>query len=91
MVLALDRIVDWKPTDAKYLDNDLVDIDDYFDEIVGVTNNPRQLECKVVLKFEENWFRYVETKPIHGSMKVINREDHIVELHLKTNKELPEI
>lgn len=88
MVLALDRIVDWKPTDAKYLDNDLVNIDDYFDEIVGVTNNPRQLECKVVLKFEENWFRYVETKPIHGSMKVINREDHIVELHLKTNKEL---
>lgn len=86
--IPLDRIEDIKPSKIKYMENDLAEFEDYFDDIVGVTQRPGQEECKVRLKFDQARFPYVLTKPLHGSMKIKDKENGIVELSLKPNKEL---
>ena len=84
----LDRIVSCKRTKIKYIENDLVDFDEYFDDIIGVTVNPNQKEFSVVLKFDKARFPYVISKPLHGSMRINDKENGIVELRLQPNKEL---
>ena len=84
----LDRIVSCKRTKIKYIENDLVDFDEYFDDIIGVTVNPNQKEFSVLLKFDKARFPYVISKPLHGSMRIKDKENGIVELQLKPNKEL---
>ena len=84
----LDRIVNCQSSSIRYINNDLVDFDEYFDDIIGVTMNRNQKEYKVILKFDEGRFPYIVSKPIHGSMKIRDKENHIVELNLKPNKEL---
>lgn len=84
----LDRIVTCNPTNITYQKNDLVDFEEYFDDIIGVTMQPNQTEWKVLLQFDKARFPYILSKPIHGSMRVKDRDNGIVELCLKPNKEL---
>lgn len=84
----LDRIVDCTTTKITYIKNDLVDFEEYFDDIIGVSMYPNQNECKVLLKFDAERFPYIISKPIHGSMKTVDKENCIIELNLKPNKEL---
>ena len=84
----LDRIVDCITTNITYIKNDLVDFEDYFDDIIGVTKYPEQSECRIMLKFDAERFPYILSKPIHGSMKIVDKKNCIIELNLKPNKEL---
>lgn len=84
----LDRIVDCITTNITYIKNNLVDFEDYFNDIIGVTKYPEQSECKVLLKFNTERFPYILSKPIHGSMKIVDKKNCIIELNLKPNKEL---
>lgn len=84
----LDRIVDCITTNITYIKNDLVDFEDYFDDIIGVTKFPGQSECRVLLKFDAERFPYILSKPIHGSMKIVDKKNCIIELNLKPNKKL---
>ena len=58
------------------------------DNIVGVTIDWNADIEKVKLKFSENRFPYVLTKPLHESQTVIDEEERIVQINVIPNKEL---
>jgi predicted DNA-binding transcriptional regulator YafY len=68
--LALDRIVDIKRLSKEYIEkSDELDFDDYFDDIVGVSFPENGEVEEVILKVTKKHWPYIQTKPIHGSMK----------------------
>lgn len=88
--LALDRIVSFREIKMTYVDNNYVDFDEYFEDIIGVTINENANLTKVILAISKNRWAYIDTKPIHGSQKVISRgQDYtMIELNMIINKEL---
>jgi len=86
--IPLDRIISFEQVNIPYIKNTSIDFNEYFDDVVGVTiPNGAQVE-KVVLQFEKERFPYVVSKPLHGSMKILDRDNGIVELSVIPNKEL---
>ena len=64
--LSLDRIISIEEAKIEYIENDLVDFEEYFEDIIGVSieNEPVQT---VVLKVEKSLLPYIQTKPLHES------------------------
>lgn len=87
----LDRIVKLEHLNKPYIDTD-VDFEEYFDDIVGVSNYKGHLVEKVVLKVSNKSIDYIRTKPIHWSqteLKELGTEsDAFFQLKLKINTEL---
>lgn len=81
--LPLDRIVGMKPQDDLFIENADINFEDYFEDVVGVTVDKTVLVDDVLLKVDNKLWRYIETKPIHGSQKVIERSDAWVKVKLK--------
>lgn len=66
--IALDRIVEIKNSDSKYIPNETDWENDYFYDFVGVTKTEDELiELKIELNPEQ--VPYIRTKPIHVSQK----------------------
>lgn len=91
-IMALDRIKKIKTANTKYKEVDFSAID-YFDEIIGVTNIKEELSQDVILKFSQNRYRYVKSKPLHGTQfdyKDANNNtiENTVGINVKYNKEL---
>jgi predicted DNA-binding transcriptional regulator YafY len=61
-----------------------IDFEEYFDDILGVTNPEEQDVEEVVLEFTDHRLPYVLSKPIHGSQKFKEGQVH---LSLKINRE----
>ena len=80
-VIALD--------DISYQPNDM-DLEEYFDDIIGVTRHSNEPLEKIRLKIFEPSVPYVLTKPFHASQRHIETKDHstIIELKLRWNFEL---
>ena len=73
--IALDRIVKLEENEGKFQENNSIDFSHYFGDVVGVTvNKEKQIE-RVVLSVENTLLPYIETKPLHGTQKVIFRGD----------------
>jgi predicted DNA-binding transcriptional regulator YafY len=88
--LALDRIEEIKETQEAYIENETIDFDEYFDDVVGVTVNTGKEPVKILLQISKERWPYIETKPLHGSQKLkLKMEDYItIELYLQLNREL---
>lgn len=86
--LALDRIIELKEIKKKHLTNTNENFDEYFEDIVGVT--AIGAAQKVILKVDSDLYPYIETKPLHGSQKVVEKaKDYVVlSFELKLNYEL---
>jgi predicted DNA-binding transcriptional regulator YafY len=86
--LALDRMEKISSANTPFIENNIVDFDDYFEDIVGVTVLDKEIE-KIVLEIDNVLFPYVETKPLHGSQKIKQRSDKTttIELNLIINYE----
>lgn len=87
----LDRIVKLEHLSKPYIDTD-VNFEEYFDDIVGVSNyKDRQVE-KVLLKVSRKSIDYIRTKPLHWSQAELKEletaEDVFLQLRLKVNTEL---
>ena len=82
--LALDRIQTITSTNTKYEVND-IDFDEYFDDIIGVSNNLNQDLQRIKIKLTDHIIPYITSKPLHGSQKI---EGNILTLELKHNYEL---
>lgn len=88
---ALDRIQNVKLLNKDFIPADW-DIDEYFDDIVGVSNNVNDKVETVVLKVQRKCFNYINTKPLHGTQAKLHdleTEEHIfLKLRVKVNVEL---
>jgi predicted DNA-binding transcriptional regulator YafY len=73
-----------------FIENNIVDFDEYFEDIIGVTlNNDAQL-TKILIEIKNERWPYIDTKPIHGSQKVKskNHDCTTIELNMIINLEL---
>jgi predicted DNA-binding transcriptional regulator YafY len=88
--LALDRIENLKEASINYRENTTVDFEEYFEDAIGVSVGQDQQPERVVLKIANTLWPYIDTKPLHGSQKILAKnEDHIeVELSVIINYEL---
>lgn len=88
--LAIDRIEAIEDSKTDYIVNNQINFDEYFEDVVGVSiYNNSEVEV-VIIKASNNVFPYIESKPIHESQRVINKDinDVTFELKLKINHEL---
>lgn len=91
-IMALDRIKKIKTANTKYKEVDFSAID-YFDEIIGVTNIKEELSQDVILKFSQNRYQYVKSKPLHGTQFDYkdadnNSVENTIGINVKYNREL---
>lgn len=87
--LALDRIETILPTTAQYKENCMIDFDEYFEDVIGVTVHDNAPE-RILIEVDNSLTPYIETKPLHGSQKIKDRtsQSTTIELHLIVNYEL---
>lgn len=86
---ALDRIVKFSIANVRFVENDQIDYETYFDDIVGVTHDRKHPDVEhVVLKFARERFPYVVSKPIHQSQQIVNAEDGTLSIDVRINREL---
>lgn len=87
--LALDRIIEIKEANKQFIENETIDFEEYFDDVVGVTVLEKKGPIKILLQISKKLFPYIENKPIHGSQKLRkrNNEGAIIELSLQLNYE----
>ena len=86
---ALDRIVKFSVAKVPFVENDQIDYETYFDDIVGVTHDRRHPDIEhVVLRFAKERFPYVVSKPIHQSQQIVNAEEGKLSIDVRINREL---
>lgn len=85
----LDRILSVKLAHVPYRETD-INFDEYFSDMIGVSRRNGQEPEDVVLRFPKDQYKYVATKPWHGSQKVVDENDSTVTLqfHVVLNYEL---
>lgn len=86
--LPLDRMVDIEPMHIEYIPNKNFNFEEYFEDVIGVSVPMSGTPDKVVLKFEKSRFPYVETKPLHPSQRIIDKDECIVQIEVHQNSEL---
>lgn len=92
----LHSIESIEPWNTKFIDPDMEDIQEYFDEFVGVTPDREHGAQKVYLRFDPlRYQKYVSTKPLSGSQKLVSKDSPyydadkpVVELDIHCNREL---
>lgn len=89
---ALDRIVGFKAKKTKkYHEVDIDWEDDFFYDIIGVSNDPEETAQLIKLQFLNGRGHYVETKPMHHSQKKmvwIDKTTSETTIFVKVNREL---
>lgn len=87
----LDRIVKLEHLSKPYIETD-VDFEEYFDNIVGVSNYKKRSAETVVLKVSNKSIDYIRTKPLHWTQTELKElgtdSDAFFQLRLKVNTEL---
>jgi len=89
--LALDRIVEFQElTKEPYVEYDGVDLETYYDNLIGVTKNEKDKVHKVVLFITPQDAPYVLTKPLHHSQKLLERSERgtVISIEVVWNMEL---
>ena len=80
--LALDRLIDVEVLDKIFIETDL-DFKEYFEDIIGVTFNEKKQATNIILRVDKSLWPYIETKPLHGSQKVIQKGENYVDIKLE--------
>jgi predicted DNA-binding transcriptional regulator YafY len=81
--LAIDRITGIQEIKSQFHQNDSIDWQEYFEDIIGVTKPEKGVLENVVLHFFDKTGNYIETKPLHGSQRSNWIDDHILEVRLQ--------
>jgi len=81
--LAIDRIQSIEESRETYVVNNKIDFEEYFEDIVGVSVKEGAAIQKIVIKITGMVWPYIESKPLHGSQKVIRKNDSNVEIELR--------
>ena len=85
----LDRILSVKLAHVPYRET-RIDFDEYFSDMIGVSRKDGQQSEVVILRYPKDQYKYVATKPWHGSQKILeeNNDYVIVQLDVILNYEL---
>lgn len=90
--LALDRIIDMSVADGEtYIENNVIDPDTFFDNLIGVTKNINDKAKTVRFWASPAQVPYIETKPLHKSQFVVQRNEDgsaIFQMEVVLNYEL---
>jgi len=88
--MALDRVVEINEIDIDFEKQTIVDFEEFFEDMIGVTLPIGKATQKVLLKINASSWPYIKTKPLHGSQKIkeVNDEFTLIELNLIINYEL---
>lgn len=91
--LALDRIKGVEHSSLEFDNSQLIDFQEYFDDIIGVTMPKNQTLTKVILQASSSQAPYIKTKPLHGSQKKIEEQDgtYIFSIEVIPNYELKKV
>lgn len=74
MILALDRIEQFKELAGEKYEKAPFNISTYFNDVIGVSKMPNQKPQVVVMKLNKENAPYVITKPLHNSQKILKEE-----------------
>ncbi|MBR6538881.1 MAG: WYL domain-containing protein [Bacteroides sp.] len=87
---ALDRIVGYEPAKVVFVENEMVDFLDYFDKAIGVSVDNEKDTERIRLWVDKMQYRYFETKPLHGTQRVVERRNDgvVIEIDVQRNYEL---
>lgn len=87
---ALDRIELISESKELYKENNIIDLETYFDDVVGVSVHADKESEKVLLKINIKSWPYIKSKPLHGSQRIIEKTDNYVtiEIDVQINHEL---
>ena len=88
--LALDRIVEIEELNKVYIENTRIDFNEYFEDVIGVSVNLDKHPQKILISVKNELLPYIETKPLHGSQKIKERDinNSIVSIEVIPNYEL---
>ena len=75
MILALDRIEQFKELPSEKYHKPEFDVSTYFSDVIGVSKMPNQKTQTIVLKIIKAHAPYVITKPIHASQKILKENE----------------
>lgn len=75
MILALDRIENFKELNSEKYHKPEFDVNTYFDDVIGVSKAPGQTAQTIVFKIDNDNAPYVITKPLHSSQKLLKEEE----------------
>lgn len=69
-IFPLDRIKGLRKTSGLFIENNKVDFEHYFDDIIGVSSNKSDVPTLIVLRVCAEQLPYMLTKPLHHTQRV---------------------
>jgi predicted DNA-binding transcriptional regulator YafY len=88
--VAIDRIVAVNPKAIPFIENDTIDWQDYFSDMIGVSKSENAALEQIVLHFNQVTGKYMENKSIHETQKHkwINENTLELKINVMVNYEL---
>ena len=86
--LAIDRVASITNSDDDFIFKEQINFEEYFDDVIGVSVRTDDTPQNIVLRVDPEVWPYIESKPIHGSQRVINAEKVDIQLSVQVNHEL---
>lgn len=89
--LALDRIIEFQElAKESFIEQEDIDFDNYFKDLLGVTKTEKDKAQKVILQIDKSTAPYVLTKPLHHSQKLLKQDEKgiIIQIEVVLNFEL---
>ena len=90
-IFALDRIKGIKNSKNIYIENNLFDPEEYFNNLVGVSVKKDSKIENILIKVKSSQLQYVLSKPIHNNQELVKKYkngDAMIKLNLFINYEL---
>lgn len=90
-IFPLDRIKGFTKTSVLFIENDKVDFEHYFDNMIGVSSNKSDVPTIIVLKVCAEQLPYMLTKPLHRTQEVrelMQDGDAVISIKVIPNFEL---
>lgn len=82
--LALDRIQNVEKSKENFIETS-IDFEEYFDEIIGVTNFQDKEIQEVIIELSEDIIPYIDSKPLHSTQQI---KGNVLTIYIKPNYEL---
>lgn len=91
LTLALDRMISATPKEKeKFEKNKILNFQEYFDDVIGVTKNENSTTEKIIFEVEKSNVPYLVTKPLHPSQMMLKETEFgaIFQMNVVHNFEL---